>query len=40
MHARLVAAVARTVEDRQRGARINVRALAAELGVTTKTFSL
>ncbi len=38
MQTRLVAAVARAVGAWERGERINVRALAAELGVTTKTF--
>jgi len=38
MHTRIVAAVARTVERADRGERVNVRALAAELGVSAKTF--
>jgi transposase InsO family protein len=38
MQTRLVAAVARAVGVRERGERINVRRLAAELGVTSKTF--
>jgi len=38
MHTRIIAAVARTVETVERGERVNVTALAAELGISTKTF--
>jgi transposase-like protein len=38
MHTRVIAAVAKTVGDMEQGKVVNVTALCADLGVTTKTF--